>query len=62
MVSKLIESFSKWNWSIFLVILAVSLMGAMANPNFTTFKEAMIFGSSIGGTIGLFMSWFTKSE
>jgi hypothetical protein len=62
MASKLIESLSKWNWTIFIVVLAVSLMGAMANQNFTSIKEALVFGSSIGGSIGLFMAWFTKPE
>lgn len=45
-----------------MVVLAVSLMGAMANQNFTSIKEALVFGSSIGGSIGLFMAWFTKPE
>jgi L-cystine uptake protein TcyP (sodium:dicarboxylate symporter family) len=52
----------KWNWTIFVVILATSLLGSLMNHIFEKTSDALIFGLSMGLIFGLSMAFLTKEK
>lgn len=54
--------FKRWNWTIYLVMLAVCLMGAMANENCKSLSESFILGLIGGNFFGFIFAWITMDE
>lgn len=54
--------FKRWNWTAYFFILIFCLMGAMANKNCASLKDAFILGLIGGNIFGLTIAWVTISE
>lgn len=56
------KNLKKWNWTIFLVIMLVSNIGALANKNIDSIYHALIIGNSFGLIIGLAFAYITRED
>ena len=52
----------KWNWSGFIFVMLICLMGAMSNKNCKTIGEAFILGIIGGVLFGLPIAIITKDK
>ena len=50
----------RWNWSLLLVIICVSEIGALQNMNFNNLLNALLFGLIAGIIIGLPFAILTR--
>lgn len=52
----------KWNWTIFLVAMLVSNIGALANDNVENIYHALIIGNVFGIIVGLAFAYITRED
>jgi len=52
----------KWNWSLFVVVLCLSEIGALTNKSFKNVDEALIIGLIFAILLGIPMAILTRDD
>lgn len=58
----MINKIKKWNWSIYIFILCICILGSLSNKNYENLFHAFIFGLIFGNVFGLFMAILTRED
>jgi hypothetical protein len=61
-MKSLLLNMKNWNWSIYVVILLVSICGSLSNKNYDNVHDAIICAFIFGNLFGLPFAWITKDE
>lgn len=61
-MKKILTNIKQWNWTLFILIICISEMGALGNKNMETVSSALLFGLVAGIILGLPFAIITKDN